>query len=94
MTSEERFAKTEENLLVQAEIVARFERRTEERMDSHEAELAEHRERMAHHEARMAEHEAQRAAHEAELAEFRATVARVLDILERFVAGQPGPNGH
>ena len=80
MTTEERFAKIEENLLVQAELVARFERRTEERMDSHEAELAEHRERMARHEE--------------EIAEFRSTVARVLEILERFVAGQSGSNGH
>lgn len=32
--------------------------------------------------------------HEAEMAEFRSTVARVLKILERFVAGQSGPNGH
>lgn len=37
--------------------------------------------------------EAQSAMHAEELREFRATVARVLDLLERFVAGRPGPDG-
>ena len=39
MTPEERFQKIEENLLVQAELVARFERRTEVRLESAEERL-------------------------------------------------------
>ncbi|MGH9431098.1 MAG: hypothetical protein ACRD3T_06100 [Terriglobia bacterium] len=31
---------------------------------------------------------------EAEWAEFRVTVTRVLDLLERFVSGKSGSNGH
>ncbi len=73
MTPEERFQKIEENLLVQAEIVARFERRVDAQLASHEEQLVRHN---------------------AELAEFRATVARVLDLLERFVAGQSKGDGH
>lgn len=72
MTPEERFAKIEENLLVQAELVSRFERRVDLQLASHESQLENH----AH-----------------ELAEFRATVARVLELLERFVSGQSGGNG-
>ena len=72
MTPEERFQKIEENLLVQAEIVSRFERRVD-------AELALYQSRLD--------------SHASELAEFRATVARVLELLERFVSGQGGGNG-
>ncbi len=73
MTPEERFKKLEEQMLVQAELVSRFERDTQRRLASHDEELTNHA---------------------VELAEFRATVVRVLDVLERFVAGQSGGNGH
>lgn len=74
MTAEERFVKPEEHLLVQAELVARIERRvdafierTDRRLELDESQLDSH----AH-----------------EMAEFRATVARVLEMLERFVSGR------
>ena len=72
MTPEERFAKLEEQMLVQAELVARFERETQQRLAIHQEQLA---------------------SHTVELAEFRATVTRVLDLLERFVSGQSGGDG-
>lgn len=72
MTAEERFAKLEEQMLVQAELVARFERATQQRLAMHEEQVE---------------------SHAVELAEFRATVARVLELLERFVSGQGGGNG-
>ena len=72
MTPEERFAKIEEQLLVQAELVARSEGETRQRLALHEDWLTRHN---------------------AELAEFRTTVARVLDLLERFVSRQGGGNG-
>ena len=71
MTLEERFAKQEEQVLVQAERVARFERETPQRLVIHEEQLE---------------------SHALELAEFRATVARGLELLERFVSGQGGGN--
>lgn len=80
MTAEERFAKLEEHMLVQAELVSRIERRvdafierTDRRLEMDEGRLDSHAQ---------------------ELAEFRATVARVLELLERFVSGQSGDNGH
>ena len=79
MTVEERFAKLEEQMLVQAELVSRFERETQQRLAIHQEQLAFH--------------EDQRQSHAVELAEFRATVARVLELLERFVSGQGGGNG-
>ena len=80
MTAEERFVKLEEHLLVQAELVARIERRVDafvERTDR-----------------RLELDESQLDSHAQEMAEFRATVARVLELLERFVSGQSGGNGH
>ncbi len=71
MTAEERIAKLEEHLLLQAELVSRFERETRQRLALHEDQLD---------------------GHAAELAEFRATVGRVLELLERLVAGQSGGN--
>jgi hypothetical protein len=65
VTAEERFAKLEEQMLVQAELVARFERETQQRLTIHEEQVE---------------------SHALELAEFRATVARVLELLERFVS--------
>ncbi|MGD0227516.1 MAG: hypothetical protein ABSF71_34805 [Terriglobia bacterium] len=79
MTAEERFVKLEEHLLVQAELVARIERRVDafvERTDR-----------------RLELDESQLDSHAQEMAEFRATVARVLELLERFVSGQSGGNG-
>jgi hypothetical protein len=72
MTPEQRLAKLEEQMLVQAELVSRFERETQQRIAIHDEQLE---------------------SHAVELAEFRATVARVLDLLERFVTGQRGGNG-
>jgi len=72
VTPEERFAKLEEQMLVQAELVARFERETQQRLAIHQEQLE---------------------SHSVELAEFRATVTRVLDLLERFVSGQSGGDG-
>lgn len=73
MTVEKRLTRIEENLLAQTNLMERFERQTQQRLQAVEAGADRH---------------------EAELAEFRVTVARVLDLLERFVTGQSGPNGH
>jgi hypothetical protein len=72
MTSEERFQKIEENLLVQSHLVAAFERETKVRLEAVEAQVDRHEQAMA---------------------EFRVVVARALDALERFIAGQPGADG-
>ena len=61
-----------DNLLVQSQLVARFERATEQHLASVESQT---------------EPQAAR------LKEFRAVVARVLDLLERFVSGQSGGDG-
>ena len=79
MTPEERIAKIDEQLLVQAELVARFERETKERLALHEDWLAHHHEQLK--------------IHAVEMAEYRTTVTRVLDLLERFVSGQSGGDG-
>ncbi len=79
MTAEERFAKLEEQMLVQAELVSRFERETHRFERDTQQRLAIHQEYIE--------------SHAIELAEFRATVARVLELLERFVSGQSGGNG-
>jgi hypothetical protein len=72
VTAEERFAKLEEQMLVQAEFLARFERETQQRLAIHQEYIE---------------------SHAIELAEFRATVTRVLDLLERFVSEQGGGDG-
>ncbi len=72
MTPEERFQKIEEHLLVQAELVSRFERRVDAELVLHESRLD---------------------SHASELAQFRATVARVLELLERIVSGERGGTG-
>lgn len=79
MTPEERFQKIEENLLVQSHLVAAFERETKARLEAVEAQADQHAQDMAEFRAQMAE--------------FRATVGRVLDALERFIAGRPGGDG-
>ena len=60
------------NLLLQSELVARFERATEQRLASVESQTE---------------------SQAAQLKEFRAVVARVLDLLERFISGQGGAYG-
>jgi chromosome segregation ATPase len=80
MTPEERLTRIEENLLAQGKFLDRFERQ----MDRFERET----------EQRLKAAESRADQHEAELAEFRATVVRVLGLLERFVSGKSGPNGH
>lgn len=47
MTPEERFAKIEEQLLVQAELVARSERETRQRLALHEEGLTRHNAELA-----------------------------------------------
>ncbi|MGH9429909.1 MAG: hypothetical protein ACRD3T_00030 [Terriglobia bacterium] len=74
------------NLLVQAQLMDRLERRVD---DFHR----ETRERFEKLEEQVDENQARAAQHEIELQEFRATVARVLDLLERFVAGR-GQSGN
>jgi len=59
-------------MLVQAELVARIERRVDAFIERTDRQLESHTD---------------------ELVEFRATVARVLELLERFVSGQSGGNG-
>lgn len=80
MTPEERLAKVEEQMIVQAELVVRLERQTDRFQTNTERVL----ERFAQ----------QIDGHTVELAEFRATVARVLDLMERFIRGQGGGNGN
>lgn len=70
-----------ENLLVQAKLMDRLELRVD---DFHR----ETRERFEKVEAQTDENQARAAQHAIELQEFRATVARVLDMLERFIAGR------
>jgi hypothetical protein len=72
LTTEERFQKIEENLLVQSRLVAAFERETKARLEAAEAQVDQHTQ---------------------DIAEFRAVVARVLDALERFIAGRSGTDG-
>jgi len=79
VTVEERFVKLEEQMLVQAELVDRFERKVDAFVDRTDR--------------RLTSHEGQMDSHAQEMAEFRATVARVLELLERFVSGQSGGNG-
>jgi len=79
VTAEERFARLEEQMLLQAELVGRFERRVDAFIERTDRQLELHESRLDTH------------AHE--MAEFRATVARVLKLLERFVSGQSGGNG-
>ena len=47
MTTEERFQKIEENLLVQSHLVAAFERETKARLESVEAQADQHAQEMA-----------------------------------------------
>lgn len=63
-----------ENLLVQTKLMDRLERR----VDDFHRETQERFERI----------EVQADRHSAELTEFRATVVRVLDLMERFVRGR------
>jgi hypothetical protein len=72
MTTEERFHKIEENLLVQSHLVAAFERETKVRLEAVEAQADQHAQDMV---------------------EFRAVASRVLEALERFIAGRPGGDG-
>ena len=72
MTTEERFQKIEENLLVQSHLVAAFERETKARLEAVEAQVDQHTQ---------------------DIAEFRAGVSRVLEALERFIAGRSGGDG-
>jgi len=80
LTAEERFTKLEEHMVVQAELVARIERRVDAFIERTDRQLEMDESRLDSH------------AHE--MAEFRSTVARVLELLERFVSGQSGGNGH
>jgi hypothetical protein len=59
-------------MLVQAELVGRFERRADAFLERTDRQLDSH----AH-----------------ELVEFRATVTRVLELLERFISRRSGGNG-
>jgi hypothetical protein len=59
--------------------VAAFERETKSRLESVEAQADQHARDMAEFRVQMVE--------------FRATVARVLDALERFIARRPGADG-
>lgn len=61
-----------DNLLVQAKLVARFERATEKRLANLENQVQSQAEQRQ---------------------EFRVTTIRVLELLERFVAGQGGGDG-
>jgi hypothetical protein len=79
MTTEERFQKIEENLLVQSRLVAAFERETKARLESVEAQADQHAQEMAEFRAQMAE--------------FRGVVNRVMEALERFIAGRSGGDG-
>ncbi|GEM_PF-5094851 len=76
---EKNLGEISENLLVQAKLMDRLERR----VDDFYRETQERFERV----------EAQTDNHAVELQEFRATVARVLDLLERFVSGR-GQSGN
>jgi hypothetical protein len=80
VTVEERFAKLEDHMIVQAELVSRIERRVDAFIERTDRQLELHERRLD--------------MHADEMAEFRVTVARVLELLERFVSGQSGGNGH
>jgi len=86
MTTEERFQKIEENLLVQSHLVAAFERETKARLESVEAQADQHAQEMAEFRAQMVEFRGQ-------MMEFRAVVSRVLEALERFIGGRSGADG-
>jgi hypothetical protein len=79
MTVEERVSKLEEQMLVHAELVDRFERRVDAYVEKTDR--------------RLASHESQMESHAHEMAEYRATAVRVLELLEKFVSGQSGGNG-
>lgn len=78
--SEERLRRLEDALIVETELLARHERLNQSRHDQTEAMMK----LMA----------AQTGEFRAQMLEFRATAVRVLDLLERFIQGQQGTNGH
>lgn len=83
---EARFKRIEDAHIVAAELLDRFEKKTDERMDHLEAiqnAMARWMDRMAdqqaEHGSRLAEHEARRAEHEARMADLDVKIAALVD---------------
>jgi nucleotide-binding universal stress UspA family protein len=74
MTAEERFQKIDEDLLVQSHLVAASERETKARLEAAQAQADRHARHVADFRV--------------QTVEFRPTVARLLDVPERFIGGR------
>ncbi len=86
MDSEERFRRIEENLLVQAELLNRVDHGLEnlEQSVQRQSQLFERQLQL---------YQEYTVRHDVEMQEFRTSLARVLDLLERYITGQGGGNG-
>ena len=86
MTVQERVTKLEENMLVQAELLARFERRVDQFMERTEEWMDRTEEWMEQTEARMGQAEAR-------ITQLEGISTAVLERMDRFIRGREG-NGH
>jgi hypothetical protein len=93
MTEEERFAKLEDNMLVQAELVARLERRVDQFTED-TREWIKHTEAWSHEVQRwVAQAEARLTLAEARMTQLEAMSTAILERMDRFIQGREG-NGH